>query len=53
MENIELSKTCKYCNNTYIGSIEELREIFVKQPKCEYGLQAMCKKCRNEIYHSK
>ena len=50
MKGKELTKTCKYCNNTYIGSIEELREIFVKQPNCEYGLQAMCKRCRNEKY---
>ena len=50
MKEIKLSKTCKYCNNTYIGSIEELREIFVKQPNCEHGLQAMCKRCRNEKY---
>ena len=50
MKETKLSKTCKYCNNTYAGSIEELREIFVKQPNCEYGLQSMCKKCRNEKY---
>ena len=50
MKGKELTKTCKYCNNTYIGSIEELREIFVKQPNCEHGLQAMCKRCRNEKY---
>ena len=50
MKETKLSKTCKYCNNTYIGSIEELREIFVKQPNCEYGLQAICKRCRNEKY---
>ena len=43
MKETKLSKTCKYCNNTYVASIEELREIFVKQPNCEHGLQAMCK----------
>ena len=46
MKEKELTKTCKYCNNTYIGCIEELRKIFVKQPNCKYGLQSMCKKCR-------
>ena len=52
MKGTKLSKTCKYCNNTYIASIEELREIFVKQPNCKHGLQSMCKKCRNERYET-
>ena len=52
MKGKELTKTCKYCNNTYVGSIEELREIFVKQPNCKHGLQAICKKCRNEKYET-
>ena len=50
MKETKLSKTCKYCNNTYTCSIEELRDIFVKQPNCKHGLQSMCKKCRNEKY---
>ena len=52
MKGKELTKVCKYCNNTYVASIEELREIFVKQPNCKLGLQAMCKKCRNEKYET-
>ena len=52
MKGKELSKTCKYCGDTHTGTIEQLREIFVKQPNCQYGLQAMCKKCRNERYET-
>ena len=43
MKETKLSKACKYCNNTYVGSIEELREIFVKQPNCEYGFKLCVK----------
>ena len=43
MKETKLSKTCKYCRETHVGTIEELREIFIKQPNCKFGLQSMCK----------